>query len=362
MRQKSIDIQNLTIGYSSKKYTRIVAENINSSIFSGELTCLLGANGIGKSTLLRTLSAFQPELSGNIYIQGKELKEYKEKKLATLISIVLTEKLEVRNMTVIELIGLGRSPYTGFWGKLNKEDEAVVFNAISLVKIEHLARRMVHTLSDGERQKVMIAKALAQETPIILLDEPTAFLDFPSKVEIMQLLHRLSRETNKTIFLSTHDLELALQVADKIWLMDKHKAIQTGTPEDLSIDGSLSNFFARKGILFDKETGLFRVENDFEKSIHVSGHGQMFAMVRKALLRNGIATERTNCTVPPKRAKCITPEKSEAQTSRDVEGLSVLMDGISIDIDGKNINIRRHNLSSLHVTTIEELLDIILKQ
>lgn len=151
---------------------------------------------------------------------------------------------------------------------------------------------MIHTLSDGERQKVMIAKALAQQTPIIFLDEPTAFLDFPSKVEIMQLLHRLTRETDKTIFLSTHDLELALQIADKIWLMDRQHGITIGTPEDLALDGHLSNFFARKGIVFDMETGLFRIENQYTRQVRLIGHGQKYAMVRKALQRNGMLANR----------------------------------------------------------------------
>lgn len=291
-KQKTIDIKDLSIGYYSKKNTKVVASHINSTIFSGELTCLLGANGIGKSTLLRTLSAFQSKLGGEIFIQEKEIEQYSEKKLATLVSVVLTERLDIKNMAVRELVGLGRSPYTGFWGRLEKKDQEIVDNAISLVKIENLASRMVHTLSDGERQKVMIAKALAQGTPIILLDEPTAFLDFPSKVEIMQLLHQLSRKTNKTIFLSTHDLELALQIADKIWLMDKENGMRIGTPEDLSLDGSLSGFFARKGIIFDQDTGLFRVENDFDKQIKLVGHGQKYAMIRKALLRNGIMASR----------------------------------------------------------------------
>lgn len=288
MKNKTIEIQNLTIGYSLKKDKRIVAENINSNIYSGELTCLLGANGIGKSTLLRTLSAFLPKLSGNIYIESKEVGDYTDKDLATLIGVVLTEKVEIKNITAKELIGMGRSPYTGFWGRLSKEDEDIVNNAISLVKIDNLAHRMVNTLSDGERQKVMITKALVQETPIILLDEPTAFLDFPSKVEIMQLLHNLSRKTNKTIFLSTHDLELALQIADKVWLMDKQHGIQIGTPEDLSINGALNNFFARKGIIFDQETGLFRVENEQKRQIKLLGEGFVYTMIQKALSRNGI--------------------------------------------------------------------------
>ena len=256
------------------------------------MTCLLGANGVGKSTLLRTLSAFQPKLSGEIRIQGKEIGSYTDKQLSKVISVVLTEKCDIRNMTSVELIGLGRSPYTGFWGTLSKEDKEVVDHAINLVGISHLAHRMVHTLSDGERQKVMIAKALAQETPVIILDEPTAFLDFPSKVEMMQLLHQLSRQTDKTIFLSTHDLELALQIADKIWLMDKANGVTIGTPEDLSLDGTLSSFFARKGIVFDLETGLFRVNNEYTSQIRIVGHGQKYAMVRKALQRNGILANR----------------------------------------------------------------------
>lgn len=292
MNRETISIRNLSIGYPGKKGTKVVARNINASINNGELTCLLGANGVGKSTLLRTLSAFQPKLGGEIYIEGKEIGEYSDKELSHVISVVLTDKCDIRNMYVTELVGLGRSPYTGFWGNLSREDKLVVEHAIELVGITHLADRMVHTLSDGERQKVMIAKALAQETPVIYLDEPTAFLDFPSKVEMMQLLHHLSRQTDKTIFLSTHDLELALQIADKIWLMDKNNGLTIGTPEDLSLDGSLSLFFARKGIVFDLETGLFRVENEYTSGIRLAGHGQRYSMVRKALQRNGILANR----------------------------------------------------------------------
>lgn len=292
LKQETIHIEKLSIGYPSKGDVKVVASDICAGINSGELTCLLGANGVGKSTLLRTLSAFQPKLSGEIRIQGKEIGSYTDKQLSKVISVVLTEKCDIRNMTSVELIGLGRSPYTGFWGTLSKEDKEVVDHAINLVGISHLAHRMVHTLSDGERQKVMIAKALAQETPVIFLDEPTAFLDFPSKVEMMQLLHQLSRQTDKTIFLSTHDLELALQIADKIWLMDKVNGVTIGTPEDLSLDGTLSSFFARKGIVFDLETGLFRVNNEYTSQIRIVGHGQKYAMVRKALQRNGILANR----------------------------------------------------------------------
>lgn len=292
MNRGTIHIENLSIGYPGKDNVKVVASGICADINGGELTCLLGANGVGKSTLLRTLSAFQPKLGGEIRIQGKEIGDFTDKQLSHVVSVVLTEKCDIRNISVTELVGLGRSPYTGFWGTLSKEDKAVVNRSINLVGISHLTERMVHTLSDGERQKVMIAKALAQETPVIYLDEPTAFLDFPSKVEMMQLLHHLSRQTDKTIFLSTHDLELALQIADKIWLMDKTSGVTIGTPEDLSLNGSLSRFFARKGIVFDLETGLFRVDNEYTSKIHLIGHGQKYAMARKAFQRNGILANR----------------------------------------------------------------------
>lgn len=292
MKETTIRLRDLSIGYPDKHNTKRVAEHLNASIHSGELTCLLGTNGVGKSTLLRTLSAFQPPLGGTINLLDRPLSTYDDRKLATVIGVVLTEKSDIRNMTVEELVGLGRSPYTGFWGTLKESDRRIVHEAIARVRIEPLTQRMVHTLSDGERQKVMIAKALAQETPIIFLDEPTAFLDFPSKVEVMQLLHNLTHTLQKTVFMSTHDLELALQIADKIWLMDRTNGIAIGTPEDLSLEGKLSSFFSRKGITYDTETGFFRIDTDYRREIHLHGHGSRYAMVRKALQRNGIRADR----------------------------------------------------------------------
>ena len=259
---ETVILKNLSIGYQTKQHTTVVAEQLNAAIKSGELTCLLGRNGIGKSTLLRTLSAFQPALGGEILMStdnGQQpVNSLTDKQLSRLIGVVLTEKPDVRNMTIEELVGMGRSPYTGFWGTLSKDDKRIVDDAIQLVSIESLRGRYVHTLSDGERQKVMIAKALAQQTPIIYLDEPTAFLDFPSKVEVMQLLHRLAREQQKTIFLSTHDVELSLQVADCIWLMEKG-SLSVGTPRQLADDGTLSRFIEHKGIRFNAETLTIRV-------------------------------------------------------------------------------------------------------
>lgn len=165
---------------------------------------------------------FLPKISGRLLLDGRDIDSLTQRERAKYISIVLTYKTDVQNLNVAEMVGMGRMPYTGFWGKLNADDQKVVNEAINLVGVEHLRHRMVQTLSDGERQKVMIAKALAQQTPVILLDEPTSFLDFPSKVEMLQLLHRLAKETDKVVFLSTHDLELALRIADTLMELNKN--------------------------------------------------------------------------------------------------------------------------------------------
>ncbi len=283
-----INLNDLAIGYKSKASTKIVASGINTSIKKGELTALLGSNGIGKSTLLRTLTKNQKALSGRVEIQGRCLSSYKAAELSKLISIVLTERIELKNTSVFEVVAMGRAPYTNYWGALSSHDKAIVDEVLALVKIEGMRNRFVDTLSDGERQKVMIAKALAQQTPIIFLDEPTAFLDFPSKVDIMQILHKLTRDLHKTVLLSTHDLDLALQISDRVWLMDGKSKLHVGVPEDLSLDGTLSKFFERKGIIFDKNSGLFKIENTLTRKIRMVGHGHRYAMIRKAMLRNGI--------------------------------------------------------------------------
>jgi len=263
MSRETIRLSNLSIGYRGKNGTRVVAAGINAAIRSGELTCLLGANGVGKSTLLRTLSAFQPKLDGDVLIEEREITTFSDKELSRMIGVVLTEKPDIRNMSVRELVALGRSPYTGFWGTLHDDDWQVVDEAVRAVRIEPLRDRMIHTLSDGERQKVMIAKALAQQTPVIYLDEPTAFLDFPSKVEMMQLLRQLAQMQQKTIFLSTHDFELALQVADTLWLMEKDDSdtrLHIGTSQQLAQDGVLAHYVERPGITFDPTTLSVKVK------------------------------------------------------------------------------------------------------
>lgn len=208
-----ITLSHLSVGY---KIGHAVVSDINLTLQSGKLASLIGANGVGKSTLLKTLTGFLPKLEGSLLLDGKDISEFSQRALARQISIVLTQKPDVLNLTVEEIVGLGRSPYTGFFGKLHANDQQIVDESITAVGIEKLKNRMIQTLSDGERQKVMIAKALAQQTPVIFLDEPTAFLDFSSKVETFQLLQRMAHEMGKLVLLSTHDLELAVRFSDTL--------------------------------------------------------------------------------------------------------------------------------------------------
>ena len=248
------ELKHLSTGYGN----RIVTPDINATLVPGELTSLLGPNGVGKSTLLRTLSTFLSPIQGEIILQGKVLKNLSASQLSRLIGVVLTERPDVQNMTVRDMVGMGRSPYTGFWGRLTSADEHYVSEAMNLAGIMALERRMFNTLSDGERQKVMIAKVLAQQTPVILLDEPTAFLDFPSKVEMMRLLRRLAHEMQKIIFLSTHDVELALQLSDRLWIMHTGEVV-IGKPAELSENGELTRFIQVDGITFDPVLMSYRI-------------------------------------------------------------------------------------------------------
>lgn len=256
---QEITTHDLTIGYRHGRTTTIVASGINESIPSGELTCLLGPNGAGKTTLMRTLSGFIHPVSGEVYLQGQAVGEYTRKELACRLAVVLTERPQTEHLTVAELTAIGRSPHTGFFGRLEKSDNEIIEHAMRVADIIELRDRKVATLSDGERQKAMIAKAIAQQTEIIILDEPTAFLDYPSKVETMLLLRRLCEEENKTIFLSTHDLEIALQTSDRIWLMSKEEGLKTGTPLSLSEDGSISRYFHSPGLSYDAATRRFLI-------------------------------------------------------------------------------------------------------
>ncbi|MBP5630109.1 MAG: ABC transporter ATP-binding protein [Bacteroidaceae bacterium] len=249
-----ISLQNLTVGYGEKA----VLSDINQTLQAGQMVCLLGANGAGKSTILRTLAGFLPPLSGKVLVDGRDLNSLSVSERSKAVSVVLTERVEVQYMKVADLVGMGRSPYTGFFGTLTKEDKAIVGEAIEMVGIGNLAERTIDTLSDGERQKAFLAKALAQQTPIILLDEPTAFLDFHAKVSTLRLMLKLAHETNKTIFLSTHDVEMAIQLSDELWIVQDGN-ISTGTTASLTESGILERFLQDEGISFDEKELTLRI-------------------------------------------------------------------------------------------------------
>ncbi len=252
MNAPALILSNLAIGYTGGGSRHQIVDAINARLYSGELVSLVGLNGAGKSTLLRTISAFQPRLSGEIEYCGREGGVNDASQLSRHLAIVLTGREPIYNLSVHEVVAMGRMPYTGFFGLNSSRDKRVVDEAMEMLGISSLANRMIETLSDGERQKVMIAKAVAQETPIILLDEPTAFLDFASRVALMQSLRTLAHERGKAILLSTHDLELALRLSDRLWLMDK-KQLHAGNVEELSSSGALSSFIDNDGIRYDAD-------------------------------------------------------------------------------------------------------------
>ncbi len=257
MKTPVITATDICIGYRTKREEKRVHERLSFRLYPGEVTCLLGANGTGKSTLLRTLSGVQPALSGELYVQGKMLARFSEKERSRTIGIVLTDKTSAGGLTVYDLVALGRQPHTGFFGLLNKKDHHLIGNALEAVGITHKAGQYMAELSDGERQKVMIARALVQECPLILLDEPTAYLDVVSRIEIMSLLHRLATEQGKAILLSTHDIEQALTLADKLWLLSKETGLICGVTEDLILSGRMDGLFPQSDIRFDYAHGSF---------------------------------------------------------------------------------------------------------
>lgn len=255
-----VALDDLTIGYRTREGVRVVASGLNETIPPGAVTCLLGPNGAGKSTLLRTIANLQPPVSGCVRIDGKPVDRIGLHELSRLIGIVLTGRGSTTAMKTEELVGLGRTPYTNYWGHLTEEDRRIVDEAMTEVGADGLRGRRVASLSDGEMQKVMIAKTLAQQTPVIMLDEPTAFLDFPGKVELMRLLRRLAENDGKTIFLSTHDLDIALATTDYVWLLDRDGSLETGDVETVGRAGSLDRLFACRGLRYNPSMRHFEIK------------------------------------------------------------------------------------------------------
>ena len=251
-----LSTHNLSIGYGSKKDSKTIASNINLSLEKGELVCLVGKNGIGKSTLLRTLSKMQPRLNGKINLAGKNLNEYSRNELAKIISLVLTEKIPSSNLTVYELIALGRQPYTNWIGKLLPEDLNQISEAIEQSHLTELMHERCDKLSDGQLQRALICRALAQNTGLIILDEPTAHLDVQHKIETFKLLKKIAHELNRAILISTHEIQLATQIADELWLMTEQEIIN-GSPDELIESDKINLLFDSGTIHFDKESRQF---------------------------------------------------------------------------------------------------------
>ena len=231
----SISTNNLTIGYDH----HVVQRDLKFELHPGEMVCMLGPNGCGKSTLLRTLAGLQPALSGTFTTSTLN------SQLSTLphIALVLTERLSIENTTVHDVVAMGRYPYTSFLGGLSHMDEQIIEQSLADVGLSESIHTFFNDHSDGEKQRTLIAKALAQETPIILLDEPTAHLDLPNRIRVLQLLRRVAREQNKTILISTHELDLAIKLADRIMLMTPQQGIQLDTPDKLREQNAFTTAF-----------------------------------------------------------------------------------------------------------------------
>lgn len=251
--------ENLSIGYTSKKDTSVIASRINFELFPGELIGVVGANGIGKSTLLRTLTQLQEPLDGTISIDNKALNSYNNQELATKLSLVLTDKSVSKNLTVFELVSLGRQPYTNWIGKLSALDIDIINNALEQTHCLELAQKKCFELSDGQLQKVLIARALAQDTPLIILDEPTTHLDMYHKVYILKLLQNIAKTSNKTILFSSHEINLAIQLCDKMLVMNSEN-VNFNQPCNLIKQGVFETLFPKDIVAFDAASGSFIVK------------------------------------------------------------------------------------------------------
>jgi iron complex transport system ATP-binding protein len=252
--------ENLSIGYSSKKETVTIAENLNLNLQAGKLIALIGANGIGKSTLIRTITGIQKPLQGTVLLNDKKITSYEPLALAQNLSMVLTEKLPPSNLTVFELVALGRQPYTNWIGTLSDADVQIIQDAIELTQISHLAQKKHYEISDGQLQKVLISRALAQDTPLIILDEPTTHLDLLHKVSLLKLLKKLTHETGKCILFSTHDIDMAIQLCDEMIIMTPEAVVQDD-PCNLITKGIFDSIFKDENLFFDKEKGKFTFKN-----------------------------------------------------------------------------------------------------
>lgn len=292
-RRNILETNSLEIGYKRRRETHSVLKDINLTLKLGELVCFLGPNGVGKSTLLRTMAGIQRPLLGQVMVDGQSLTNLSLNEKAKYISLVLTGRTG-GNLTVKELVSLGRHPHTHWSGKLNSEDIQKIEDAIEKTHMELLQNRKLYTLSDGQLQKAMIARALAQDSAIMILDEPTAHLDLNNRMEIMDLLHKMAKETNKAILAATHELDLALHTADKLWVAAFGRPIVAGTPEDLILNGTIEETFIREGTNFNPFSGSFSLNRPMVgTSIRLTGGPLVQQWTQHALQRVGLSVSET---------------------------------------------------------------------
>jgi iron complex transport system ATP-binding protein len=277
----------LSIGYSHRGQETCVAEALDLALNAGEFICLLGPNGAGKSTLIRTLAGMQAPLSGSLKLQNQTFHSISPRERARMISVVLTDALPVGMMDAYSLVALGRHPYSGWLGGLNQYDKERIKWAFKAVGAEGLEARQISELSDGERQKISIARALAQEAQVMLLDEPTAFLDLPRRVELMTILRNLAHREQMGLLLSTHDLDLALRFADRLWMITTDGQLIQGYPEELAMSGEFAAIFANENLDWDAERGSFRAHPNPCLKAHIQGDSIHALWTRRALERLG---------------------------------------------------------------------------
>jgi len=292
-----LETHDLAVGFWQGKKCSTLLSGLNLRLKQGEMVALLGRNGAGKSTLLKALTCDTSPVSGSIMIDGKPSTTISMRDMSRLVALVATERIMGGAFTIRELVALGRQPHTGFLGRLSHHDNEVIDYCLDAVGITHKAEQHVANLSDGERQKAMVAKALAQETPIIVLDEPTAFLDVASRIETMKLLHKLAREQNKAVLLSSHDISQSLLLADELWVITSDREVITGSTERVVMNGTMDRVFGDKSIMFNDN--LCDYEAQLPTVISVNLKCNSLALARcmtNALLRNGIAID-TNSDV-----------------------------------------------------------------
>lgn len=289
MSQTVITIHQLTTGYRSKRSEHIVSRHVSLEARRGELAMLMGPNGSGKSTLMQTISGLIRPLEGQVLVAGQPIGLIKERDRAHLMSLVLTDKVEHPHLTVSDVVKMGRYPYLSQRGKLHTQDLEILRYCLNICRLGDMEQRYFAELSDGEKQRVMIARALCQETPLMLLDEPTAHLDLPSRLEVLTMLRQLARDLDKSILVSTHELDLALQWADGIWLFDKQGRICSGAPEDLILSGDIERVFGNERLRFDASTGEFCLITEPHGLVHLSAEGLAYTWGARALQRMGYA-------------------------------------------------------------------------